>query len=69
VAFVKALKRRGRFVIPRATVLTSDRKFRTVTLRRAVPILFRFAIRGPESYRTREESGLWYGPEARDGAA
>jgi hypothetical protein len=32
VAFVKALKRRGRFVIPRATVLTSNRKFRTLSL-------------------------------------
>jgi hypothetical protein len=38
-AFVKALKRRGRFVIPRATVLTSNRKLRTMTLRRAVAVL------------------------------
>jgi len=64
---VKALKRRGRFVIARATVLTSNRKFRSVTLPRAVAVLFRFVVCGPESYRTRERSALWYGPEPRDG--
>jgi glycosyltransferase involved in cell wall biosynthesis len=66
-AFVQAVKRRGRFVIPRATVLTSSRKFRTVTLRRAVAVSSRFVVCGPESYRTRERAALWYGPEARDG--
>ncbi|MGO9113290.1 MAG: glycosyltransferase [Thermoguttaceae bacterium] len=64
LAFVKALKRRGRFVIPRERVLTSNRKVRAMSLWRAVPILFRFVVRGPKSYGSRE--GLWYGPEARD---
>jgi glycosyltransferase involved in cell wall biosynthesis len=64
-AFVKALKRRGRFVVPRPTVLTSTRKLRTMSLWRAVAVLFRFAVRGPESYRSRDGLGLWYGPEAR----
>jgi glycosyltransferase involved in cell wall biosynthesis len=67
IALQKALKRRGRFVIPRATVLTSSRKFRIVTLRRAVAVLSRLVVCGPESFRTRERSPLWYGPEARDG--
>jgi len=64
MAFVKALKRRGRFVIPRETVLTSNRKLRTMPLWRALAILFRIVARGPKSYVSRE--GLWYGPEARD---
>jgi glycosyltransferase involved in cell wall biosynthesis len=65
-AFVKALKRRGRFVVPRPTVLTSNRKVRTMALWRAIAELFRFVVRGPESYRSRDGLGLWYGPEARD---
>ena len=64
MAFVKALKRRGRFVILRETVLTSNRKVRAISLWRAASILFRFVVRGPKSYRSRER--LWYGPEARD---
>jgi glycosyltransferase involved in cell wall biosynthesis len=66
VAFVQALRRRGRFVIPRETVLTSNRKIDRMSLWRALAILLRFAIRGPESFRSREGLGLWYGPEARD---
>ena len=66
MAFVKALKRRGRFVIPRPAVVTSNRKVRTISLWRAVSVLFRFVVRGPESYLSREGLGLWYGPEARD---
>jgi glycosyltransferase involved in cell wall biosynthesis len=68
VVFARALRRRGRFVIPRAMVLTSNRKIRAIGLRRALTELFRFAIRGPESYVTRDGLGLWYGPEARENA-
>jgi hypothetical protein len=69
VAFVKALRRRGRVVIPRAKVLTSNRKVRTISFWRACSVLFRFVIRGPESYQSREGLGLWYGPEAREQSA
>jgi glycosyltransferase involved in cell wall biosynthesis len=68
LAFVKALKRRGRFVVPRPMVLTSNRKLRTMSLWRAVSMLFRVVVRGPESDRSRDGLGLWYGPEARDEA-
>jgi glycosyltransferase involved in cell wall biosynthesis len=68
-AFVKALRHRGRFVIPRVTVLTSNRKLHTMSLWRALSVLFRFAVRGPESFRSREGLGMWYGPEARDKAS
>jgi glycosyltransferase involved in cell wall biosynthesis len=66
LVFVRALKRRGWFVIARPVVLTSNRKVRTMSLGRAVSELFRVVVRGPESYRRREGLGLWYGPEARD---
>lgn len=66
VVFVRALKSRGRFVIPRVSVLTSNRKLRTMPLRRALCELSRFVVRGPEAYRSREGLDLWYGSEARD---
>jgi glycosyltransferase involved in cell wall biosynthesis len=65
-AFVKALKQRGRFVVGRPTVLTSNRKLRTMSLWRALALLFQVVVRGPESFRSRDGLGLWYGPEARD---
>jgi len=65
VAFVKALKRHGRFVIPREKVLTSNRKIRTMSFGELLPLLLRLVFRGPESFRSREGLGLWYGPEAR----
>jgi glycosyltransferase involved in cell wall biosynthesis len=66
VVFVRALKSRGRFVIPRVAVLTSNRKVRDITLWRALRELCRFVVGGPEAYRSREGLDLWYGREARD---
>ncbi|HEY7328168.1 MAG TPA: glycosyltransferase [Gemmataceae bacterium] len=66
VVFVKALKRRGLFVIPWETVVTSNRKLCTMSLRRVLGPLFRLAVGGPESFHSREGLDLWYGPEARD---
>jgi glycosyltransferase involved in cell wall biosynthesis len=66
VVFVRALKARGRFVIPRVSVLTSNRKIRTMSAWRALSVICRFVIGGPESYRSREGLDLWYGREARD---
>jgi glycosyltransferase involved in cell wall biosynthesis len=70
--FIKALKRRGRFVIPRETVVTSARKLRTLTARQLLGLLLRLAVRGPRAYRSREGLDLWYGeraPEAGAGGA
>jgi glycosyltransferase involved in cell wall biosynthesis len=66
VVLTRALQRRGRFVIPRVPVLTSNRKLRTMSPWRAVSILSRFVLHGPDSYRSREGLDLWYGPEARE---
>jgi glycosyltransferase involved in cell wall biosynthesis len=66
VAFVNALKRRGHFVIPRETVVTSNRKLGNLSVWRALALLWRLAVHGPESFRGREGLELWYGPEARE---
>jgi glycosyltransferase involved in cell wall biosynthesis len=65
VAFVRALKQRGRFVIPRERVVTSNRKLNSMSLWHALRFLFQFTVRGPESYRSREGLELWYGSAAR----
>jgi glycosyltransferase involved in cell wall biosynthesis len=65
LALIKALKKRGRFVIPRETVLTSSRKIDKVSLGRVLRMLLKLIIHGEEAYRSREGLELWYGPEAR----
>ncbi|OWK46737.1 glycosyltransferase [Fimbriiglobus ruber] len=66
VAFVNDLKRRGRFVVPREMVTTSNRKLDRMKPRAAISLLLRFAARGPDMHFTQEELDLWYGPAARD---
>ncbi len=66
VAFVQALKKRGRFVIPKAEVVTSARKIDRMTFRFAIFQIIQFLFRGPAMYTSREGLGLWYGPEARE---
>lgn len=66
MAFARALRKRGPFVIPWETVLTSNRKVRTMSLWRILRPLFRAAVRGPEAFLSRDGLELWYGPEARD---
>jgi glycosyltransferase involved in cell wall biosynthesis len=66
LVFIRALKRHGRFVVPRPTVLTSNRKLWAMTFGRALKLLYQTAFRGDDMCRRREELGLWYGPEARD---
>jgi glycosyltransferase involved in cell wall biosynthesis len=66
IAFVKALKTAGRFVIVGPTVATSSRKMGKISIPRFLVLLTRLVFRGPESFRNRDELGLWYGKEARD---
>jgi glycosyltransferase involved in cell wall biosynthesis len=61
-AFVAALKRQGRFVIPPGYVVTSGRKFGVLSARQAIGLLIRLAAGGPESFRRREGLEIWYGP-------
>ena len=71
--FSKALKRQGRFVIPRSVVVTSGRKLRCYSGFEILWVLLKIAIRGPKTYRSRQGLDVWYGqrrvdPEATPGA-
>jgi GT2 family glycosyltransferase len=65
-AFITALKRHGRIVIPRAFVITSGRKVRTYSGFRLMWTLFCFVVRGPKSHRSRAGLEVWYGPRPVD---
>lgn len=60
-----ALKRQGRFVVLRQTVITSGRKLRTHSGWELLRLLGRLALRGPGIVRDRRDMALWYG-ERRD---
>jgi glycosyltransferase involved in cell wall biosynthesis len=61
IAFVRDLKRQGRVVVPRPTVVTSGRKLGLLTFRQLLALLARVAIGGPQSFQRREGLDLWYG--------
>jgi glycosyltransferase involved in cell wall biosynthesis len=61
----RALKRRGRFVILRQSVLTSARKLRTCSTGEIVGTLARVALR-PSRARDRRALWLWYGDRRDD---
>ncbi len=62
VAFVKRLKRQGRFVILREFVITSGRKLRTHSALELLRVGVRLALRGRQSLRRRDGLEYWYGP-------
>jgi len=66
IAFSRALKKQGRFVMLRTPVVTSGRKVRAYSRRETVRLLWRLAIRGNRGLRSREHLDLWYGPRRRD---
>jgi hypothetical protein len=66
IAFIAALKRRGRFVVPRACVTTSGRKLRTLTARQLCGPLIRVILTGHASFRKRDGLEVWYGPRQPD---
>jgi glycosyltransferase involved in cell wall biosynthesis len=63
-----ALKRLGKFVILRETVLTSSRKLRTYSGREVCSLLFAIARNGIPRARDRKGMELWYGPRRADPA-
>lgn len=65
-AFIQALKRQGRFVIPKPTVVTSGRKLRAHSGWRIVREVYRWMKAGPKTYQQREGLDLWYGERIAD---
>jgi glycosyltransferase involved in cell wall biosynthesis len=61
-----ALKRRGRFVVPGPTVVTSARKLRTIPLSEYLRWLRRLLTQGNKTFERREGLEFWYGPRAKD---
>ncbi len=65
LAFVQALKKVGRFVVPKPTVVTSGRKLSVVGPWEVVMLLVRIALRGPR-YENEKTLDFLYGRRAQD---
>ncbi len=66
VAFSQAMRREGRFVVLRESVLTSGRKLRTYSLWEMACMLATFGFRGMSAVKSRDKLGLWYDPRRDD---
>ncbi len=64
MAFVQALKKVGRFVVPKPTVVTSGRKLSVVGPWEVVMLLGRIALRGPR-YENEKTLDFLYGQRAQ----
>ena len=62
----RALKRHGRFVVLRESVVTSGRKLRTHSTLEFWRLMFRAGMRGPKGVQDRRRMDLWYAPRRRD---
>ena len=69
VLMSQALKRHGRFVVLRESVITSGRKLRSYSAREIVGTLVRIGLSGRRAVRDRKALDLWYGPRRADPAA
>ncbi|QEL13150.1 glycosyltransferase [Limnoglobus roseus] len=61
VAFINALKARGRFAVPGPTVVTSGRKLRDFSMWHILGIAWKWAVGGPTAFQRREGLDIWYG--------
>lgn len=68
IALSVALKKIGRFVILRESVLTSGRKLRTYSGLEVLGIIARGALSGGRMIKHRDQMGLWYDPRREDPA-
>lgn len=62
LVFAKALKREGRFVVPRTPVITSARHVELCTSGKGLRLLARLIIRGPDAFQSRQGLDIWYSP-------
>jgi glycosyltransferase involved in cell wall biosynthesis len=65
LAFIEALKKIGRFVVPKPMVVTSGRKFAVVGPWEVIMLLARIAVRGPH-YESEKVLDFLYGRRAQD---
>jgi hypothetical protein len=63
VAFVAALRRQGRFIIPAQTVVTSGRKVRAQSFLSIGRLATRMVLLGPRGLRSRRGLEYWYESE------
>ena len=68
IALSIALRKIGRFVIVRQTVMTSGRKLRTYSGLEMLGIVTRAALSGGKMLERRDQMGLWYDPRREDPA-
>ena len=66
ITLCRALKRQGRFVILRESVLTSGRKVRTYSGGEILRSALRIALAGRAGVRDRSRLGIWYAPRRTD---
>ena len=66
IVMSQALKRHGRFVVLRQSVLTSGRKMRTHSGREILVILIGIMFRGPQGMKQRKGMELWYAERRED---
>jgi glycosyltransferase involved in cell wall biosynthesis len=66
ITMSRALRRHGRFVLLRQSVITSGRKLRTHTAGEVLGTLVKAAISGGRIVRRRERLDVWYGPRRSD---
>jgi glycosyltransferase involved in cell wall biosynthesis len=66
VAISQALKRHGKFVMLRETVLTSGRKMRAYSGREVLQFVGQLAVRGRRGVESRDLLHAWYGPRRDD---
>jgi glycosyltransferase involved in cell wall biosynthesis len=65
IAFIRAVKKVGRFVVPGPTVITSGRKLAVLKAGESIRILLMLAIRGPY-HQKRDGLDFLYGKRAED---
>lgn len=66
LAMSQALKRHGRFIVLRESVVTSGRKLRTYTGHELLRMLGAMVMRGPQAVKQRDGMDIWYGERRED---
>lgn len=66
IEMARRLKKQGRFVIVKSTVITSGRKLRTYTGGEMFRAMLKMALAPRTAVKSREKLGLWYDPRRED---